>query len=65
MNYTQKHIFLYSCVGVYLKDRKDVVILDNEMGNYFTPSMVAFTSIDGIIEGSQRLIGETARKQVK
>merc|ERR1712151_1354830 len=44
----------YSCVGVYRKGQ--VEIMQNELGNRITPSVVAFTD-------EERLVGESAKNQ--
>ncbi|XP_030546973.1 heat shock 70 kDa protein-like [Rhodamnia argentea] len=45
----------YSCVGVWLHDRVEIV--PNDQGNRTTPSYVAFTD-------TERLVGEAAKNQV-
>ncbi|XP_034662911.1 endoplasmic reticulum chaperone BiP-like [Drosophila subobscura] len=46
----------YSCVGVFLKGRAEIIT--NDWGNRLTPSLVSFAA-DG-----ERLIGEAARNQL-
>lgn len=45
----------YSCVGVWLHDRVEIV--PNDQGNRTTPSYVAFTD-------TERLVGDAAKNQV-